>query len=96
MKYCVIWRCPNASYNVSSMTCGWMPKRAAASRSMVRVAVVPPICWSVARSRNTDTSRSFARTFGAKSYSSPASASCKVYWYCVLEIRPPTRMSCAA
>ena len=46
VKYCVIWRWPNASYSVSSISCGWMPNRAAASRSMVSVAVVPPICWS--------------------------------------------------
>ena len=52
MKYWVICRWPKASYSVSSITCGCTPKRAAWSRSMVSVAVIPPICWSVATSRS--------------------------------------------
>ena len=29
MKYWATWRWPKASYSVSSISCGWMPKRAA-------------------------------------------------------------------
>jgi len=35
VKYCATCRWPNASLSVSSITCGWMPKRAAASRLML-------------------------------------------------------------
>ena len=61
MKYCVTWRWPKASYSVSSITCGWMPKRAAVSRSIVSVAVVPPICWSVVTSRSSGSVCSFVQ-----------------------------------
>ncbi|MGY4226348.1 hypothetical protein ACVMIH_003709 [Bradyrhizobium sp. USDA 4503] len=38
---------------MSSINCGWMPKRDAVSRSMVSVSVVPSVCWSVATSRSS-------------------------------------------
>ncbi len=65
MKYWVICRWPNASYSVSSITCGWMPKRDAWSRSIVSVVVMPDICWSVVTSRSIGRLFSFSSTFGA-------------------------------
>ena len=50
MKYCVTCAWPNASLSVLSMTCGWMPKRAAASRLMVMVSSGASFCASVATS----------------------------------------------
>ncbi len=64
MKYWVICRWPNASYSVSSITCGCTPNRAAWSRSITRVAVMPAICWSVVTSRSIGRLCSRFRTFG--------------------------------
>ena len=44
---------------MSSISCGWMPKREAVSRSIVSVSVVPWLCWSVATSRSSGSVCSF-------------------------------------
>jgi hypothetical protein len=77
---------------VSSITCGWMPKRAAASRSMVSTAVVPPVCWSVATSRNSG--RVFSiEDLGAQNTTPKHPALQRM----VLRLgRGPTRTSCPA
>src|SRR2546430_15698055 len=40
-----------------------MPRRAARSRSIVRVGVAPPVCWSVATSRSSGNVFSLSKTF---------------------------------
>ncbi len=52
------------------MFCGRMPKRAAWSRSMVSVAVVPAFIWSVATSASSGSDRIFASSLGDQAFSS--------------------------
>src|SRR6266850_1830975 len=73
-----------------------MPKRAARSRSMVRVNVAPPVCWSLATSRSSGSVFSLSKIFDDHWFSSSRLASCRVYWYCVRVGRPPILMSCRA
>ncbi len=73
-----------------------MPKRAAWSRSMVRVTVAPLVCWSLATSRSCGRPFIFSSNCGAQVFSSSILASCSVYWYCVRARRPPTFRSCGA
>ncbi len=65
------------------------------SRSMASVSVVPAFCWSVATSRNSGSSPSLARIFGAQAFNSSRLTSCTVYWNWVRAERPPTVTSCA-
>ena len=77
VKYCATWRWPNASLSVSSITCGWMPKRAAASRLMLIESSGAFDCWSVETSASSGSVLNFSSIFGAQVFSSLRSGSCK-------------------
>ena len=88
-----IWRWPNASYSVSSISEVEMPIREAASRSISIARCGAAICWSEATSCSSGSFRIAASTIGAQWFSSALSVSVSVYWYWVRLRRPPTLMS---
>ncbi len=61
------------------MTCGWMPKRAAASRLMLIESSGAFDCWSLDTSASSGSVLSFSSIFGAQTFNSSKDGSCSVY-----------------
>ena len=97
MKYCVTWRWPKASLSVSSITCGWMPKRAAASRLMLMLSCGASFCCiggDVGAAAAVSCSLAMSLRRPCVEFVRDR-RSCNVYWNWPREMRPPTVMSCA-
>ena len=63
---------------------------------MVSTAEAAEFCWSDARSVSSGNCLKRFSNLGAQVFNSSRFESVTVYWYCVREERPPTRMSCPA